>query len=256
LVIEPPEPAESFDDSTRCDRQGSVAALLAWVAQSLGPSVRNRGIDARHASGNRLHLVRPSDRVRPVLSQEIRVGGAPEDRAAKLAAFRGVLGLPESAEVDDARVLELAEQSVQFLLLLDQLGWRIWRELSPASALKRPANFKSDLARFVSGDPAVDSALVRDDLDKLRRVVLGLTSASTRAIDMFTARHVDQLAPDAVEAVTMRGPMPILGTAKDTACWRKYSELARGLDADALSTELKALWGEVAERIATSSAKP
>lgn len=168
-----------------------------------------------------------------------------------LAALAGAVGSKDAAPLSPARAAELAELLVQFTLVLDQLAWRIWRDLAPASSLKRPPAFKSDLAKFLSADPAVSREQVQEQLDRLRKVLAGLTSAAPKAGEIFASRHVQRLGPASVEAAAVRGTMPVIGDRKETACWRKFQELAKDLESDALARELLTLWGETAEKIIT-----
>lgn len=139
----------------------------------------------------------------------------------------------------------------QFTLVMDQLAWRIWKDLAPGSALKRPASFKADLAKFLAGDPSISREQVREQLERLRRVLAGLTSAAPRAGEIFASRQVQRIGAQSVEAAAARGALPLVGDRKETACWRKYQELAKDLEADALARELLMLWGETADKIIT-----
>ena len=172
-----------------------------------------------------------------------------------LAALASQVGREGGAPLDAARAAELAEMLVQFTLVMDQLAWRIWRDLSPTSSLKRPPAFKSDLGRFLAGDPAVSREQVREQIERLRRVLAGLTSAAPKAGEVFASRQVQQLSPAVVEAAAVRGAMPVIGDRKETACWRKYQELAKTMETDALARELLTLWGETAEKIISGGAR-
>lgn len=172
-----------------------------------------------------------------------------------MAALGAAVGAGKDAALDPARAAELCELLVQFTLVMDQLAWRIWRDLSPASSIKRPPAFKSDLAAFLAGDPRVSREQVREQLDRLRKVLAGLTSAAPRAGELFAARQVQQLSPPVVEAAAARGAAPVIGDRKETACWRKYQELAKTMETDALARELLTLWGETAEKIISGGAQ-
>lgn len=240
------------------DQNVQVAAVAAAPQSTMDqkelrdPSFLVSRLEALAGSLSEAERTAIAERLKKVGMATAGEGNLPAGPAKGLLA---AVGSAEGSALDAGRVLELTEMLVAFTLVIDQLVWRIWRDLSPSSSIKRPASFKADMARFISGDQDMARGQVRDDIERLRKVLAGLTSAAPRAGELFASRHVENLAPAAVEHLATRGPMPMMGNAKETACWRKYLELARGLDNETLTRDLLLMWGEAAEKIITGGTR-
>lgn len=145
------------------------------------------------------------------------------------------------AQVDLQRLYRLLVVLADFVLSLDQLGWNLWKTMSPRSQVRRDATFNGDLrkagARYLSGDTEVSIGQIAQIIDRLRQLVAGLMGSIGPAARSFSQHHLARFGPDAIKdlAAMESGGM---FTNADQKNWRKYVQLAKDLNEDAVESEM------------------
>ena len=146
------------------------------------------------------------------------------------------------AQVDLQRLYRLLTALADFVLSLDQLGWNLWKTMAPRSQVRRDATFNGDLrkagARYLSGDTEVSIGQITQIIDRLRQLVAGLIGSIGPAARSFSQRHIARFGPDAIKdlaAAEGGGGMFVNAEQKN---WRKYVQLAKDLNEDAVESEM------------------
>ncbi len=166
------------------------------------------------------------------------------------AVFRPAasLGVADERQLSPDRAIELAAMLNEVVGNFDQLLWGTWKAVAPNSAIKRQQNLKQMVARFASGDASVTREQIKAELDRLRQLGAALIASLNQAGRQYAQSHAHSLAPTQIEAgVKMGGKSVMVG--HEVQCWRKYSELAQGLDADTIERELHASMAAHAESL-------
>ncbi|HSI36522.1 MAG: hypothetical protein ACAI43_00875 [Phycisphaerae bacterium] len=179
-------------------------------------------------------------------------GGAHHDdhpSHGQLAGVEGVLNM-EGARADLSRVLELAPHLVTFAATLSQLTWSAWRTIATRSSVRRGVNLEKLFAKCVAGDPAITVADAAGELDRLRQLIASLVWAISQVGPQVAAGLLAGFAPIEIEsAVAAEGSSYWTAKGKEVACWRKYLELAEGLERDAVETAVQQLIVDHAEQV-------
>ncbi len=146
------------------------------------------------------------------------------------------------AQVDLQRLYRLVIALADFVLSLDQLGWNLWKAMSPRSQVRRDTTFNGDLrkagARYLSGDTEVSIGQITQIIDRLRQLVAGLMGSIGPAARSFSQHHLARYGPDAIkDLAAMEGGGGMFANA-DQKNWRKYVQLAKDLNEDAIESEM------------------
>ena len=145
------------------------------------------------------------------------------------------------AQVDIQRLYRFLVVLADFVLSLDQLGWNLWKRMAPRSQIRRDTTFDGDLrtagARYLSGDTEVSIGQLGQIIDRLRQLVAGTLGSVGPAARSFSQRQLARLGPDAIrDLVNMEGGG--LFASVEQKSWRKYVQLAKDLNEDAIEAEM------------------
>ena len=145
------------------------------------------------------------------------------------------------AQVDLQRLYRLLIALADFVLSLDQLGWNLWKAMSPRSQVRRDATFNGDLrqagARYLSGDTEVSIGQLTQIIDRLRQLVAGVMGSIGPAARSFSQRHLARFGPDAIKDLAAAEGGGMFANAEQKN-WRKYIQLAKDLNEDAVEAEM------------------
>ncbi len=145
------------------------------------------------------------------------------------------------AQVDLQRLYRLVIALADFVLSLDQLGWNLWKAMAPRSQIRRDATFNGDLrkagARYLSGDTEVSIGQITQIIDRLRQLVAGLMGSIGPAARSFSQRHLSRFGPDAIKDLAAAEGGGMFANAEQKN-WRKYVQLAKDLNEDAVEAEM------------------
>ncbi len=145
------------------------------------------------------------------------------------------------AQVDLQRLYRLVSALADFVLSLDQLGWNLWKTMSPRSAVRRDQTFDGDLrkagARYLSGDTEVSIGQITQIIDRLRQLVAGLMGSIGPAARSFSQRHVARFGPDAIKDLAAMEGGGMFSNAEQKN-WRKYVQLSKELNEDSVEAEM------------------
>lgn len=147
------------------------------------------------------------------------------------------LGLPADKAIDAARLAELAAVLVPVVVRLEIFAWEQWRILAPQSQVRKPGNFKTDAAKFVTGEQRATDNSVAGDAKALQLLVAGMVQG------------VGNLGEDLYQSLFTRfSPAEIARRAKenkkfmesdDAASWRLYVELSAQLERASVITHVR-----------------
>ena len=145
------------------------------------------------------------------------------------------------AQVDLQRVYRLLIGLADFVLSLDQLGWNLWKAMSPRSQIRRDQTFGGDLRKagglYLSGDTEVSIGQITQIIDRLRQLIAGIMGAIGPAGRSFSQRHLARFGPDAIkDLAAAEGGGMFAGVEQKN--WRKYVQLAKDLNEDAIESEM------------------
>lgn len=176
-------------------------------------------------------------------------GGMPPEA---LDALRASLKLRDQEQISPENALEFIGLAVEHVLNQDQLAWRVWKDLAPKSLVRRRADLRQTLIRFITGDGDVGKDLVIEDLSKLRQLSAALISSTGQAAEVMS-QQMSRLHPGSIESLAR--PEKKALESIDVACWRKYRELAEPLDSESVRLEVKRAVGEFTERMMRTRAR-
>ncbi len=145
------------------------------------------------------------------------------------------------AQVDLQRLYRLMIVLADFVLSLDQLGWNLWKTMSPRSQVRKDQTFGGDLRKagglYLSGDTEVSVGQLAQIVDRLRQLVAGLMGSIGPAARSFSQRHLARYGPDAIaDLAAMEGGG--MFTNAEQKNWRKYVQLAKDLSEDSVEAEM------------------
>ena len=140
------------------------------------------------------------------------------------------LGLPENQQPRLKSVVHLCVMLVDLVNRLDQTAILTMQKLAPRSPLlKRPQEFKSAVAQFLTGQ--------KESLDPEVRMVSSLVAwllaGTIGGVMDFGRQHVERISPSAIDdVVTGEGKVGLgfMGPNKKERCWDRYCLLSNEMD--------------------------
>lgn len=156
-----------------------------------------------------------------------------------------LLGLDKQANADPLRALAAVDLLVTAVIDLDKLIFKMWRETAPKEKLRDPGRLKSNLARWFSGDQDISRTEVGESLEQLRRMIAAMIIAIRNAPRQWIHRHLETMSVAAIESLVDFEGVKLLDN-REVKCWRKYKELAEGLDEISSAREILQVVGEYA----------
>ena len=167
--------------------------------------------------------------------------------------------MDEFAQIDIQRLYRLLTALADFVLSLDQLGWGLWKAMAPRSQIRRDATFDGDLrkagGRYLSGDTEVSIGQITQIIDRLRQLVAGLIGAIGPAGRSFSQRHLARFGPDAIKDLAGMEGGGMFANAEQKN-WRKYVQLAKDLNEDAIEAEMVECVARYAEGLMRGTGSP
>ena len=154
-------------------------------------------------------------------------GGLP---SAQVAEFKKVVGLPAEAEVNPARVLEIATLLSEFTLKLEPWACSYWRDLAPDAKNSVYQVLNKDLPRFAAGDEKIAKDAMHKTVYKLRSLVSLLMKGVMEAGKQFSRDHLSRYSLDAIKEAAPRETFK----SDEYRCWKQYERLLEGVDAAAI----------------------
>ncbi|UCD74778.1 MAG: hypothetical protein JSV91_13440 [Phycisphaerales bacterium] len=230
------------------------------VASRAEEAVPRSSVDERELSDasflvSRLTEVLPSlnEAERQVVRDRLAAAGlgpAPtvawRDDAVK--TLSALLDLEKTAAPDPDRALAAVDLLMTAAIDLDKMIWKTWREIAPKEKLRESGKLKSNLARWLGGDEDISRTEVGESLENLRRMIASMILAIRNAPREWTHRHLEKMSVAAIEShVDFEGTK--LLESREVKCWRKYRELAEGLDEISIAREILQVVAEYAGRI-------
>jgi hypothetical protein len=155
------------------------------------------------------------------------------------ADLRGKLGLRPEEPLDPERYRKLFVTFAELVLTLDHVIWSIWRKLAPKSALKRESTdqFRILLGRYLQGDREVASYQIAQFLERTRQLTVALVSGFGSAGEAFARWYLSSYAPQKIRSSVETGGHGFLANIEQR-CWRRYVELAEGLNGPLIEEQL------------------
>ena len=177
--------------------------------------------------------------------------------ADPLAAIAQALEMPEGARPDLHRLLELLPPLISFSSTLSQLTWSAWRTIATTSSIRRGINLQKYLARCVAGDSEVTPELAGNELERLRQLIAAMVWAISEVGQQFATGHLAGFTPSEIEAAVAAESSSSWWTnkGKEATCWRKYTELAEGLEPVAIESAVRQLIVGHAEQVLKNLSK-
>lgn len=160
-------------------------------------------------------------------------GGLP---TVQLNEFKKVIGVPADANVDPARLLEVASLLAEFTLKLEPWACSYWRDLAPEAKNSIYQTLNKDLPRYASGDDKLTKEAMAKNIYKLRSLVSLLMKGVMEAGKQFARDHLGRYSLEAVGSSAAKG-----GAFKSQAVcnWEQYVKLMDGVDSAAIEKRLK-----------------
>ncbi|MBX3385376.1 MAG: hypothetical protein KF768_02265 [Phycisphaeraceae bacterium] len=164
-----------------------------------------------------------------------------------------MLGVADERQLSHERAVELAAMFNEVVGNFDQLVWGTWKAVAPNSPIKRQQNLRQVVAKYAAGDPGVTREQVKAELDRLRALGAALIASLNQAGRQYAQKHANNLSPSQIEAGVRLGGKSVM-VGHEVQCWRKYAELAQGLDADTIERDLHASMAAHAESLFRTAA--
>lgn len=155
------------------------------------------------------------------------------------AELRGKLGLKPEEPLDPERYQKLFVTLAELVLTLDHVIWSIWRKLAPKSPVKRESTdqFRTLLGRYLQGDREVASYQIVQFLERTRQLTVALVSGFGSAGEAFARWYLSSYAPQKIRSSVEAGTYGFLANLEQR-CWRRYVELAEGLNGPLIEEQL------------------
>lgn len=172
-------------------------------------------------------------------------GEMPQDAMAKLF-------LEPGKPLDADRACRLLAALLEWMVLLEQPAWRLWREVNPTATLRREGipggDLKAMIGKYLSGDTEVSTQQVVTVLQKSRRLIAGLMIALGSATRQYASHHHGQFSPETIKDVARTEKK--FAESVESACWRKYCELAlAALTVASIEKEIRDTIAKCAEEV-------
>ena len=173
----------------------------------------------------------------------------PDEKTALARQLEPVLPFPKPPPVTvpatNSNDREALKAALDSFVKLEDLGWKIWREIAPQGAVKKEGDLKTEALEYFRGKndilPQMKATMSRD-----RMVIGSLLAAINGGPPKFASDFYDTFSPDNI--------MALLGS-NEKKCWLKYVELARQdfPIAPALGFKIKRKLAEFAEDVMKQS---
>jgi hypothetical protein len=141
--------------------------------------------------------------------------------------LRTRLAISADKPVQGEQVVKLLAALTEWSLVLDQLSWRIWKQLAPNSVVRRDntpgGDFKTTAGRYLAGDRDVSIEQLAQNLAKSRKLIAALLTAIGPAAERYAAKYFYRFSPEAIKELAQ---MDKTWGGIEQKCWRKYAELA------------------------------
>ncbi len=176
---------------------------------------------------------------------EAHGSGRVDSMGDAMRAFRVAARLAPDADIRPERVVALAGTLLRLAYGLDQIAWGTWKKMAPTSTVRRGAGLAEAVASDLEGRGASADAKV----ERLRMLVFSLLS-SVSQVGHFAVRELGRLGPERIEDGVSAG-----GFGRDSACWRRYKELAGAYDEDQLEASMLGSMTEYVEAMLAGGAR-
>jgi hypothetical protein len=153
-------------------------------------------------------------------------GQLPEEVVQRI---RQALAMTPAESIDSAALADVLAALVDFASQLDGFAWRVWRALTPRAAVPR-TKLRDVMRMYVRGQREATAAA---DLTQLRKLTMLLLNTIPNAPTEFYQNHLATFSAESISDVIEAQGAKIYQN-KDALCWRKYQELASGLDRSAV----------------------
>jgi hypothetical protein len=152
--------------------------------------------------------------------------------------LKAAIQVGDGRGVDADRLMELSILLANFVCKLEPLVWNIWRTLSPRSSIRQSVSMKDVMGRFAFNDPNASQEQIDNELKALQRLIAAIITAVGRVGGQFAKNHLARFSPSEISALVKveRGSVLV---SHEVKCWRKYLELAGGLNEDSIETEIR-----------------
>ena len=169
-----------------------------------------------------------------VVHQEAEVNYS-EQTFQKLQA---VLKSEAGQSVNSERLMELSIILAEFVFRLEPLVWNVWRKLSPRSNIRKSADLKDIMGKFVFNVPDVSCEQIDNELKELQRLIAAIITAISQVGSQFARVHLAKFSPSEISALVKVEKGSIM-VSQEVKCWRKYLKLASNLNEDSIETEIR-----------------
>jgi len=218
------------------DSPEAMAVKLAAAAGGLSETSRREIAERLKKAGFAVVEQRPQA---PAMA-----AGLSQETAAKLF-------LEPGRHLDVDRAHKLLAALTEWMTLLEQPAWKLWKEVNPNAKLKRDGipngDLKAMIGKYLAGDAEVSTEQIIAVLQKSRRLVAGLMIALGMAGRQYASAHHYRFSPLAIEDIARTEKK--WSESLEAACWRKYRELAADSSEAAIEKELKDAIAKSAEEV-------
>lgn len=160
------------------------------------------------------------------------VGEIPAEAAARV---KGTLGMGASEGADPGRMLEAFAVMAEQVLSLDRLVWTTWQQMAPGSPLRRRQALSATLGKFVGGGGEVGREQMAEELGRFRQLTAAILATLAQAGEQ-AFRQMSKVSPEQVEQMVAAERK--WGANPEAAAWKKYKQLAGGLDQSRVESEI------------------
>ncbi|MHC4743355.1 MAG: hypothetical protein ACYS8Z_15675 [Planctomycetota bacterium] len=224
-------PAETFGDEPASQSKPEIEAKLAdpdYLVSRLINTLAKLGPEKKASLAEDL--------------REAGLGGHAETGLSDQAMqeLRKILKIPGSAEIGVDRLAELVGMLAQFVISLEPLIWRVWKNLSPRSKIRRPQNLNNELGQLLLVDSKGFPGQIELELTTLRRLIVSVLAAIGQVGSQFSRQYVGRFSPSSISAlVEMEDTGGYFSKKPEVRCWEKYCELTSHLTEDSVETQMK-----------------
>ncbi|HYV32465.1 MAG TPA: hypothetical protein VEO53_15345, partial [Candidatus Binatia bacterium] len=160
------------------------------------------------------------------------------------------VGLAPGAPLHVERAVKLLVVESETVLALDQLGWTLWKQMAPRSAIRKDVELAKLSGHYLSGDAEVSTQQLIQALEKTRRLIAGLMGAVGRAGNTYAKKLVGRLSPEVIQDLAKMEKK--WAESVEQASWRAYERLANEhLSEPAIENGIQEAMVKVAEDLMT-----
>lgn len=158
-----------------------------------------------------------------------------------------------AATADFNRLFKLLGMLSAAMRDLHKFIWEFWRqgaprELQSAMASGFSDSFEKIVAAYLRGDEGASSRDLAVEIEKTKRLMLGVCVAVRRGAEEFSRGHHQVFAPENIEsAVTVEETAGDSSRVRDLGrkCWEKYTQLSKHMTPDAVDQEFQRVFAGV-----------